>query len=295
MKIAIIANCQGSVLKSHINANMKDIEFIEINAVHLIRNNPSEISRVFQEIENADYIITQPLSEGFSKLSLKNLKSSYNEKLIVVPVVFFQGYHPSLCYLKKNGVTFHLKNFDYHDLGIIFCYLKKYTLEETLAMEQMLTINKEELNTVWNSSIQNLIEKEKECDITISDFILENTHERQFYTFNHPSRIVMNYLSSKVVDKIDSNIEYKFIHNDLLSNTIYPLDKNIQKLKNMDISSLYKVNGIYYTSKEIVELYFDEYEKLDVSILQETLDFYSNSIIEKMMIQKYENYDKGFR
>ena len=291
MRLAIIGNCQSSVLKSYINANIDYVEFIDIPAIHTIQQDSNKIKLIFRELETVDYVISQPLSKNFNELSIDSLRKHFSEKLIIIPGIYFLGYHPDLVYLKsKDAKTYKTKNFDYHELSIVYSYLKGYNIEQAIALPQIANLSSIDIKEIWDITLNNLIDKEQECDIAISDYILQNEKKILFFSFNHPSNLVMNAMSERIIKYIKPTHFYSFIHNDLFSNTIYPINESVQLHKNISSSSLYKKQNKILLKKDIIELYFKEYEMLDISILEETIEFYKKKEITNVIIAKYEDY-----
>lgn len=131
MKISIIANCQSHPIQQILNSNLKqDHTFLAIKPVYLIQK--TDIDNTLANIKEADIIITQPIQDNYANLPIGTTQlRSYKKqtaKIIVIPNLYFEGYHPNFTYIKDQDnktvsprVSEYSNTFktDYHDALLI--------------------------------------------------------------------------------------------------------------------------------------------------------------------------------
>lgn len=107
-----------------------------------------------------------------------------------------------------------------------------------------------------DTSIKNLMDRERECDVIISDYIIDNYRDHHlFYTVNHPKTYVieelfirvLKYLSIKTRDKITTPMEL-----DVSYIPIYPSVYLHEKLK-FEYPDFYWNKDICNTPSSILE------------------------------------------
>lgn len=122
---------------------------------------------------------------------------------VCIPNAYFLGYYPQVCsdeYNREYAEFGGVKVFSMGDKNIREMTDKGMSAEEiadTLMNEDFYTKEEVEKNVV--SSINELKERERLCDIKISDFIMEwYTKKKLFYIQNHPSCFLINELLQRV-------------------------------------------------------------------------------------------------
>lgn len=201
--IVILANCQNQEIANMFNMMINMENFIVKNFYHeMINNNPDNLKN---EFEIADIIITQPLSEKFGYFATDNIKNIYPSKCLVIPNLFFRGYFPELTYAGEEGKRLPSPIGEYHHAGIIAGWemglvqneLYRFLNSENFYLETGL-------RDALKKSIKELINREKVCDITISDFILNNYKSKPlFYTVNHPTGALIYELAIRILKKLE--------------------------------------------------------------------------------------------
>ena len=148
------------------------------------------------------------IRDGLASLSL-----FVNCISILIPSLYFDFYHPYLCYL--NGEHGKIQEpIDYHDRTLIKLYLayKESSNEEIIEkyiniFNNQIFINNSMINDILTLSLQHIEERENifknyivnntKC-IYSYDFIKNNYQEHLlFYSVNHPSKYLLSYLSDE--------------------------------------------------------------------------------------------------
>ncbi len=272
--VAVLSNCQGGPIKGLIKKHLPNIEFLNIPYVHLLTQ--EQYQEIYKKLEYVDYIITQPLTNRFGNLSEENLKSKFQKKLIVFPVIFFKGYNPEMFYLKNNnGVS--IKNFgiDYHDIFILFGYLNNKTQGEVLSwfMDKNFMTQQQVIN-YWNNSLNSLKEKEKLCDIHISDIIEKNQNTKLFNTINHPKNFIMDEISHRILEKLSYEDYFDGAKSLLFAEVQLPSYASVKNHLNFEDTNIAIVHSKEKTKNEMIKEYYDFYNSID----REILEFNINSV-----------------
>ena len=186
---------------------------------NLIENN---IPINYDILKNTDIFIYQPINDSFESYSSKELIKYLNENCIKisVPFIFLNSFYP----LTNKAVAVTLDGIidtredKYKNMilnqDIIIELSKKYSKDEII---ELFKNNKIDFNykKMFDENINRIKEKEKECNIKISDFILSNYKYHQLVKFHlHPTGIlIFHYI--KQIFKILNLDEPEYIDNPL--------------------------------------------------------------------------------
>lgn len=195
MKILVIGNCQARPLSQllcdgNLNTALKPI------IVHLAK--PDDVLRDRALMSEADIIVAQNTAKSFEPEHLRSnkVKEEYNDKTIIWPNVFYIGQTPYLRYVTHKTAGRLIGPLEaYHDLR----FLSNWYSERLGISYPEIEIDVDEVSA---KSLDELQRREAQCDIEISD-IIENygTLKRIFFTFNHPSRLILEALAKRIAEK----------------------------------------------------------------------------------------------
>jgi hypothetical protein len=289
-KMSIIGNCQSEALSIFLfsNNNFKNkYEYVEIKPIYLMNENELNYFYTYILIE-LDLIIIQPINEDFNgniKYSTKTiLNNTKNDCIsILIPSLYFNFYHPYLCYL--NGEYGKIQDpIDYHDKTLIKLYLsyKESTNEEIIEkymniFNNEIFINNSMCNDNLKIALQNIEEKENNFNnyivnntkcIYSYDFIKNNYKEKLlFYTVNHPSKYLLSYLSDEILKYLIIPSEEYPNYLDPFNNLIIPIYNCLKNILNFDIT---QYNKIIY-DKELYNKYINVYKTIPDNILSKNI------------------------
>jgi hypothetical protein len=184
---------------------------------NLIENN-EEIN--YEILKNIDIFIYQPINESFGEYSIKNmiqyLKNSCIQ--ISVPFIFLNCFYPltnKAIAITLDGVI-DTRDDKYKNIilnqDIIIELSKKHSEEEII---ELFKNNKIDFNfkKMFDENINRIRDKEKECNIKIIDFILENYQHHQLVSWHlHPTGILVYYYVKQIF-KILNFDEPEYIDN----------------------------------------------------------------------------------
>ena len=205
MKCLFIGTCQLkaviNVLKSSIIFNYKykethfyHIDQIDIKVINEIINDilPQTILIISQSSHNEDPIL---------KFLYQNIE--YN-KILHYKVVncYFTGYDP----IPFDKNICHCQSFVCPNI----CYKELLNANINKACRKWCdpyAFTEEIVKHNFQNSIENLQLAEKEVDIIISDYIIENyQHMFLFHTYNHPTNYLIIELAKRILQKLDITI-----------------------------------------------------------------------------------------
>lgn len=210
MKISIVGNCQSISLQNIIRVALTGKAVVpSIKEVHLIEN--SYLTDLKENIESSEVVICQLIQDNYRNLPIGTNQIADmmqpNARLVIIPNALFSAYFPSFIYIKdKLGCTItpnnkQYKGFlsDYHDAVLIAAQVLGYKLDDLFDIYHKVKFNPDWFSSNTIQSINNLIEKEKKCDINISNFIFNNYKNRQlFWTYNHPCNDVLYHIINNI-------------------------------------------------------------------------------------------------
>ncbi|ARE84863.1 hypothetical protein ROSMUCSMR3_03402 [Roseovarius mucosus] len=194
LKLLVTGNCQARPVATLLEAT-GHFECLPPIILQLAKTTEKE-AHLFR-ISEADVVLAQNTNDNFPVPHLRSsvLRQSHSNVLIW-PNVFFSGQQPFIRYMTHIATASRLVGpiEALHDLRIFSRWLYSRGLIKQPWQPDESTFSR----TVADRSIADLMTREADCDIMISDFIAEHARtERLFFTFNHPSRRVLNELCNR--------------------------------------------------------------------------------------------------
>jgi len=271
LKVFIQANCQGLAIRyyfSRIERLNAKYEFIPIKPVHLWTDDDKEL--IIYLLKEADIFMHQPVFEKrFGFYASENLKNYLKPgtKIISFPNLYFKGYHPQACYLKIDERKIIELPFPYHDINILNAWKNGIPRDEIIDIffdEKFYESNY--LEKLIEDSLRELEKREEYTIIKMSKTIKEEMKGKiLFHTFNHPT----DYLLSKLIDEILNHLEEKplteeeklLFNQEVLGVIRLPIYKSVQNFLQINVPINLIFKGEVIDIKEMVNLYYDFYEK----------------------------------
>ena len=200
MKIQVIANCQARPVANIVSALMPEVSAPEPIILHLSK--PQDAEAQLEQAAKADVILTQLTVDTFqpTHLASSNILSEFKDKTLVWPNIFYPGQQPYLKYFThpKHGRLFGPLE-ALHDIR-----LHKSWQDTGRVQPEAINWSDPDFEAeIREKGLKSLQAKEAECDVTISDFIASRpASDRLFFTFNHPSRLLLTELSRRLLKKL---------------------------------------------------------------------------------------------
>ena len=284
-KMSIIGNCQADALSKFLLLNNnfnKNYKYIEVKPIYLMNENELNYFYTYTLLE-LDLIIIQPINEDFNNIKYSTKSILNNSKhdciSILIPSLYFDFYHPYLCYLNGEKSKIH-EPIDYHDKILIKLYLAYKESSNEEIIEKYMNIFKNELfinNSMCNdnltlslkniedreSNFKNYIVNNTKC-ISTYNFIKNNYQEQLlFYSVNHPSKYLLSYLSDEIFKYLNIPSEEYNENIDPFNNLIIPIYYCLNHMLKFDIS---QYNNMIYDN-ELYNKYIDVYRNIPDIIL----------------------------
>jgi hypothetical protein len=289
-KMAIIGNCQTESLTNFLfsNNNFKNIyEYIEVKPIYLMNENELNYFYTYTLIE-LDLIIIQPINEDFNgniKYSTKTiLNNTKNDCIsILIPSLYFDFYHPYLCYL--NGEHGKIQDpIDYHDKILIKLYLANKELSNEEIIEKYMNIFNNEIfinNSMCNDNLKLALDNIEDRENNFKDYIVNNTkciysydfiknnyqQKLLFYSVNHPSKYLLSYLSDEILKYLKIPFEDYPNNLDPFNILIIPIYNCLKSVLNFNITQYNDMCN----DKELYNKYINIYRTISDNILSKNI------------------------
>lgn len=236
MKISIIGNCQAEIIREIIQSStQEEFNLPNIKPVHLLSE--SDMSCVYEHVATSSVLVIQLIGDDYRglKVGTNQLRRILppESKCIVIPNLYWDGYYPSLTYLKDSSgqtVTTQTTEYgmflsDYHDSIIVAGALLGLSIEKMVQFYQDADFLHEWVELNLSKSFIELTYREKYCDIMISDHIRSGYKFNQmFWTFNHPSNILLELLVREIFIKLGLfNVDIVVREKEFLDGFVFPL------------------------------------------------------------------------
>lgn len=276
--IGIYSNCQGQIIEYFLKTIFTECSFHYFENFSMISNAKIGVKKYKEQLRNCDIFIYQPINQkGYGGFNTIDEGIFQYLKKGVIKISFPYIYNNSLWDLKKILTRDNQSAIWKLNGGIktrIWEINNKEVIENIIEKNPDISLNKliemYKTNKIdfkykerYEKSLNILKEKEKDCDVKVSDYIEENIYKKRlFFTFNHPCNSViihcvnqiLNLLGVKkvlyekdfpsIVVRAQKKGFYTFSQNDFLNNGIL-FDEDID-LK----SSIKLIKEIYASYKK---------------------------------------------
>lgn len=208
IKIAVVANCQGTPVANLLQILCDQIEIVNITIVHKARDEESDAD--LAAYADADIILAQLVNDKYPcrYVQTERLKAEFGGKVISWPNLFYAGYNPEMLYIRDaerrpaNGPIG-----DYHLRPVIDAFKAGKTQETALEWLVDPDRNREKFAGQARASFEELERRENNADIQITDYMGDRlAAAKQFHTFNHPSLELLAVLTSRMAQLIGRDI-----------------------------------------------------------------------------------------
>lgn len=212
LKIVVVGNCQARPLAMAFEKLSDEVEVTAIAIVHLLKSHQFDEYRAC--FEKADYIVTQLVADNYPCEFVRTsfLKEKYQNKVFSIVNLYFTGYTPDWFYIRIPGIG-PLKGpmGDYHNRTIFESWKMGLSLKDAeknlLDKEYNAAYKEEKVN-----SLLEMKKREVSVDVVISDFIEDKMmSERLFFTFNHPSSILIVEYAKRVLFHLGASFDFSIV------------------------------------------------------------------------------------
>lgn len=187
--LLLIGNCQTPVLAEILNntpAFAAHHFAYSYKGVHAC--SPSELAQLAGALDRFDCVVTQNLyADTFGALRTAEVRAAYHGQLVTIPTCWFNIL--SLDAFRLSGSLGANPDMNMHSLFLAQAFLDGLSEERAVSFyHEASHFTDKVLRDRFQETIHEIRRREKELDITISDYILENfTTRRLFHSYNHPA------------------------------------------------------------------------------------------------------------
>ena len=269
-------NCQASALMCMFRAGTPSTDFQF--AVELCHAPEMSKERFTRSIQEADVIVTQPISDGYGGNDYSNtayvLEHARHKKVIIFNSCYLDFYYPDLCYqsgtIANAPVPYHYQRMiDHYKAGKPpEAYISDVVENETL-------ISKEDLLEKGRRSIDALRKRDEDMRakygagdnvvfVRIADFVERNYRDRLlFYSMNHPTKHLFQFICDQITDilKVES-LDTDRSLDPLSSDTRCTLYKCVQSAVNFRLDDCSIKTMDAQDPLAVARLYYDAYDEV---------------------------------
>ena len=184
-RVAIIGNCQAQMLEAMFTVFASDVQVARLTPNFQMGDADRE--PVLATLAEADIIFAQRVAGAFHLpwLTPTSLKRAFGNKVWIWPNIYFDGYTPGVHYIYLNDwgkLSSPLD--DYHLQDVVDAYHAGATAAD--ATHRLIAAESGATDS-FAASLDELRQRERETDVTISDWLATAVGQRRcFYTPNHP-------------------------------------------------------------------------------------------------------------
>ncbi len=201
--VVVLGNCQAQMLESLIGHVSRDVNVRRLRPVFELTE--QDRPGVIAAFEQADHIFAQRVSEDYHLPWARPefLRENFPHKTLIWPNLYFDGYFPDAQYIyrapygKVQGPLddYHLRRvFEGHKVGRTVAS----------AVDSIVRGDPRIDAHAFEKSFEQLILREKEVDVPISDFIQSEVGQRRsFYTPNHPFNFLLVEMARRLAERAD--------------------------------------------------------------------------------------------
>lgn len=233
-RVVVVGNCQAKALEIMLatsEAFSARFEFLSFPPVHEISE--EMIPQVHDAVSRAHLAILQRIDEGYrdglglGSETLARLAS--NATVVRWPSLYWAGYVPDLFYLRDSaGQPVTDGPFDYHDRVILEAYRQGLDAVSTCRLLEDPERPSDAAAWAANATAELAI-RGQHCDIQVTSLIESEFTERLlFFTMNHPSNRLLEFVAQEILDSIGTRgrINPNHLTSEVLGSTFYPLHAN---------------------------------------------------------------------
>lgn len=193
-RLCIIGNCQGPEIARHLAC----ITGLPVTGRDVTHFSPASRASWLADCDEADLIVTIPLSERFDGLQVTQLRARYPGRVRVINAPFFEGLFPDLVFL--GGIGRRLVGpMDGHSKLTLRAYLRGETVETCVRAFDATSFERHGYFAAWQASKQELIRRDGDVDIPLGDMFFDHVRTVPLLlTVNHPTTALYRMICEQI-------------------------------------------------------------------------------------------------
>jgi hypothetical protein len=258
-RIGIFGNCQGAEIERLFSAHkplLERFELVPIKPVYLMTMD--DRASLANSMHEFDVFVCQLIGANFDSVSTDALKAASRGRFLVFPSLFFAGHLPDLMHFRPGAIEGSPTS--YHSTIIASAFDKGLAESDAVGIyEDRAGLSYPFLAENYWNGIAELRDREKVCDVTVSDFIARmGPSSRLFHTMNHPSHAVMRHVANQILDRL-SVAPVPESPVDRLAMIKWPVTGAVANLFGIAKESVFPLGKATATVAELVRNYFEFY------------------------------------
>lgn len=237
----VLFNCQGFGLANCISTLAADVE-VEAFAF-------TDADKVRDDLQARMHqfhlLITMPNAPAMFKLDVTAI-----QKTITVPIVFFRGYQPDMCYLATSGPLSKGPMGVFHSAIAYAAFRAGLAEADACRLFCRDTYEKMGYLDDWAAHRNALVEEFSNHGFDIRhEFVKWSRRGPFMHTFNHPNINVLMGLARMILDRVGETVQSSGVvpHDNLSNGPVYPVYPEIGIRKGVAGSYTFKIGGRYRT------------------------------------------------
>jgi hypothetical protein len=263
-KWLLLYNCQGIGLANCLNLLNDEIhvEFYEPTA---FRKHASDLRA---RMDAFSRILVAPQCEHLLPAGILNRETTWR-----IPTIFFNAYHPDICYLRSRGKSLKGPLGDYHSAIAFGAYRKGMDAKRIRELYTEDSFSKLGYFNYWDHSKNLLLGSFSEAGFDLSAKFVDWTRQGAFmYSNNHVRIHCLLDVARAILHRAGEAADYAETapHDNLANGPVYPIYPEIGRRLGVDGSYLFKVGGEYryIRMEEFLSLSIDLYASTrDVEVI----------------------------
>jgi hypothetical protein len=206
----VLGNCQAAALGQLLSESRRytnAYDLVSVPAVHRI--SARQVPTLKRLLARTDLLIAQPINDGYRELGLglDELRAGLPTcaRVLTWAPLYWDALFPF-------SVTVHLSNrrkvpaplIGHHDLRLMAAADRGWGEQRALSLFSAPAVPKLGIRRVYENCEQRLGAREVGLDVRMLDFLrLADVEPHAFHSFNHPTRLVLGELTSRVLSRLD--------------------------------------------------------------------------------------------
>jgi hypothetical protein len=206
----VIGNCQAAAVEQLLSASRPFTEaydLVSVPAVH--RVSARQVPTLKRLLARTRLLIAQPVNNGYRGLGLglDELKADMpsDARVLTWAPLYWDALFPFAVVVHVNGrAKVRAPLIGHHDLRLLAAAFAERGDKRALEQFDAAAVSGAGVRHVLENCTRRLEARERGCDIQMLEFVrAADVEPRAFHTFNHPSRLVLDELVSRVHEKLD--------------------------------------------------------------------------------------------
>ena len=195
------------------------------------------------KLDSYDLVLTAP---QFLKTQFGDLSAA--RKTLIFPTVYFDGYHPDVCYLSSGPALIKSPIGDYHSSLAFAAYKAGLDPDATRSLFCAKTYQELGYLDAWDAAKKALIDSFGACGIDIAaQFQLWSGGDNFMHGINHPNIRCLHDIARALIRSQGLEEEYVdgLPHDNLLNGAVFPVYEEIAERYSIKGSYRFKLPGQY--------------------------------------------------